>query len=90
MNKYVISKSLGELVPNCDNIYCDDNITIDAKSDGTGVVINGPAAVSKEYVDTELAKKAPLVSTASSTYVTDINGNTTSIPYTPDTFPNYL
>ena len=30
MNKYVISKSLGELVPNCDNIYCDDNITIDA------------------------------------------------------------
>ena len=65
-------------------IFPGDNITIDAKSDGTGVVINGPAAVSKEYVDTELAKKAPLVSSASSTYVTDINGNTTSIPYTPD------
>ena len=61
-----------------------DNITINAKEDGKGVVINGPAAVSKEYVDTELAKKAPLVSSASSTYVTDINGNTTSIPYTPD------
>ena len=61
-----------------------DNITINAKDDGTGIVINGPAAVSKEYVDTELAKKAPLVSTASSTYVTDMNGNTTSIPYTPD------
>ena len=65
-------------------IFPGDNITINAKEDGTGVVINGPAAVSKEYVDTELAKKAPLVSTASSTYVTDINGNTTSIPYTPD------
>ena len=65
-------------------IFPGDNITIDAKADGKGVVINGPAAVSKEYVDTELAKKAPLVSTASSTYVTDTNGNTTSIPYTPD------
>ena len=65
-------------------IFPGDNITINAKDDGTGVVINGPAAVSKEYVDTELAKKAPLVSSASSTYVTDINGNTTSIPYTPD------
>ena len=65
-------------------IFPGDNITINAKEDGTGVVINGPAAVSKEYVDTELAKKAPLVSSASSTYVTDINGNTTSIPYTPD------
>ena len=65
-------------------IFPGDNITIDAKADGTGVVINGPAAVSKEYVDTELAKKAPLVSSTSSTYVTDINGNTTSIPYTPD------
>ena len=65
-------------------IFPGDNITIDAKADGTGVVINGPAAVSKEYVDTELAKKAPLVSSVSSTYATDINGNTTSIPYTPD------
>ena len=65
-------------------IFPGDNITIDAKSDGKGIVINGHAAVSKEYVDTELAKKAPLVSSASSTYVTDINGNTTSIPYTPD------
>ena len=65
-------------------IFPGDNITINAKDDGKGVVINGPAAVSKEYVDTELAKKAPLVSSASSTYVTDINGNTTSIPYTPD------
>ena len=65
-------------------IFPGDNITINTKEDGTGVVINGPAAVSKEYVDTELAKKAPLVSSASSTYVTDINGNTTSIPYTPD------
>ena len=65
-------------------IFPGDNITINAKEDGTGVVINGPAAVSKEYVDTELAKKAPLVSSASSTYVTDMNGNTTSIPYTPD------
>ena len=65
-------------------IFPGDNITINVKDDGTGVVINGPAAVSKEYVDTELAKKAPLVSSASSTYVTDINGNTTSIPYTPD------
>ena len=65
-------------------IFPGDNITINAKEDGKGVVINGPAAVSKEYVDTELDKKAPLVSSASSTYVTDINGNTTSIPYTPD------
>ena len=65
-------------------IFPGDNITINAKDDGKGIVINGPAAVSKEYVDTELAKKAPLVSSASSTYVTDINGNTTSIPYTPD------
>ena len=65
-------------------IFPGDNITINAKDDGTGIVINGPAAVSKEYVDTELAKKAPLMSSASSTYVTDINGNTTSIPYTPD------
>ena len=65
-------------------IFPGDNITINAKDDGKGIVINGPAAVSKEYVDTELDKKAPLVSTASSTYVTDINGNTTSIPYTPD------
>ena len=65
-------------------IFPGDNITINAKDDGKGIVINGPAAVSKEYVDTELAKKAPLVSSASSTYVTDINGNTTSIPNTPD------
>ena len=65
-------------------IFPGDNITINSKADGTGVVINGPAAVSKEYVDTELSKKAPIVSSASSTYVTDINGNTTSIPYTPD------
>ena len=65
-------------------IFPGDNITINAKADGTGVVINGPAAVSKEYVDAELAKKAPLVSSTASTYVTDINGNTTSIPYTPD------